>query len=120
MGEPQAVGAPPVVEGGKWGKKKQTNKQKGGWGVPIDMTRVTNTTDGGLSGTKDPYSAISGTPDVGISENLHKAFTAGNIKGFSSVTGLPASDLNTMLPMYGTSQAQSGGGRKRNSKKSKK
>lgn len=107
------------MEGGRTGRKnvQKGSKQKGGWGAPMDLARITNTTEGGLSGTKDPYSAISGTPDVAISANLHKAFTSGNKVGFSSVDGISSSYMNSILPNYGTSQ--SGGAKKKRAYKKK-
>lgn len=107
------------MEGGKTRQKKtqKGSKQKGGWGAPMDMARITNIKEGGLNGTKDPYSAISGTPDVSISANLHKAFTAGNKVGFSSVDGISSSDMNSILPNYGT--GQSGGAKKKRTYKKK-
>lgn len=86
--------------GKKKGKGKgKAKKQKGG--TSMELSRVTNTS-GITSITKDPYDSIIKNPDIYIGLNAHNAFTAGTMKGFSSVSGMPQSDLNTMLPSYGT------------------
>lgn len=99
------------MAGGK--TRKRVQRQRGG--SLLDMARVTNT--GGITSiTKDPYSAISGSPDLPVSENLHAAFSAGNSKGFSSIDGMPVAEVNAMLPSYGTM----GGGASRRRARGKK
>ena len=79
-------------------KKKRTKKQKGG--VAMDTTRINNT--GNLDKRPDPYQSILTGPDIPVSLSTHRALTSGTMKGFSSVSRLSTSDLNTMLPSYGT------------------
>lgn len=102
--------APEEQSGGKMKSKKSNKSQKQKGGTPMDLNRITNTKDL-LKDTKGPYEQIIDSPDLHIALNMHKAFTAGNISGFSSVVGLPASDLNTVLPSLGT--GQSGGAYKK-------
>lgn len=117
--ESMPMQSPPPQEMLSGGKK--TRKQKGG--TPMNLPRITNAT--GITGiSKDPYESITKNVDVPISLNVHRAFTAGKNSGFSSASGMPASDLNTMLPIYGSSEsevtgAQTGGSSKKNRKSKK-
>lgn len=97
--------------GGKKRKSKSKSKKiKGGWAY-LDMPRITNTE--GVVNTKHNPENMDAAVEIG--GHVHKAFTSGNITGFSSTDGMTADNLKFILPSYGT--AIIGGANKKKSKK---